>query len=123
MEDALHTAIEALERAVQSRRAELTMMERSLEQLRGSAPDMVSEPHSLEWQGMGITEAAMKWLAEVNEPRSTREIADAIRSKGVKTSSRNYTATVYATLSNARTKFSRKDGLWTVIPPKHGKKV
>src|SRR4249919_2002296 len=112
MEDPLHTAINALERAIQSRKIELTAMERSLAQLKGTATDFVSTPKTTEWEALGITEAAIKWLGEVGEPKATREIADAIRDRGVQTSSRNYTATVYATLANATSKFVRKDGLW-----------
>lgn len=114
MEDALHTAIEALERAIQSRKIELTNMERSLAQLKGSAPDFTTTPKTTEWEGLGITEAAEKWLAEVGGGKQTREIADAIRDRGVRTTSRNYTATVYATLANATSKFTRKDGLWSL---------
>ena len=44
--------------------------------------------------------------------RVPRDIADAIRDRGVRTLSRNYTATVYATLANAKSKFVRREGLW-----------
>jgi hypothetical protein len=114
MEDPLHTAIQALERAIQSREVELERMRNSLAQLRGSAPDYTAAPKTTEWEGMGITEAAQKWLVEVGEARGTREIADAIRDRGVRTLSRNYTATVYATLANAKSKFVRRDGLWSL---------
>lgn len=118
MEDALHTAIEALERAIQSREIELTGMKRSLQQLQGTAPGFQPKPKSTEWAELGITEAAQNWLAEVGGFKATREIADAIRDRGVQTSSRNYTATVYATLANATSKFVRKDGLWGLKKPK-----
>ena len=114
MDDALHTAIEALERAIQSREIELTMMKRSLQALQGTAPDFQARPKSVEWAELGITEAAINFLGAVEGPKSTREIADAIRDRGVQTSSRNYTATVYATLANAKSKFVRKDGLWSL---------
>lgn len=118
MEDQLHTAIIALESAIQTREVELERMKKSLEHLRGSTPTYASAPKTLEWKDLGITEAAYRWLLEVGEPRATREIAEAIRDRGVQTTSRNYTATVYATLTNARTKFIRQDGLWAAIPPK-----
>lgn len=121
MDDTLHTAIEALERAIQSRKIELTTMEQSLAALQGSAPEYAGTPKSNEWADVGITEAAYRWLTEVGEPRGTREIADAIRDRGVRTTSRNYTATVYATLANARTKFHRKEGLWSAVPEKKKK--
>ena len=79
--------------------------------LKGTDPNIVTAPKSTEWEGLGITEAAVRWLTEIGEPRGTRDIADAIRDRGVRTTSRNYTATVYATLANAKTKISRTS--WT----------
>lgn len=111
MEDALHTAIEALERAIQSRKIELTTMERSLAQLKGSAPHFSSPPKTTEWEGMGITEAAQKWLTEVG-PKHTVEIAEALLDHGVQTTSRNFRGTVYSTLAQNTSKFYRKGDLW-----------
>lgn len=121
MEDTLASAIASLERAILSKKshihnmqAELVNMERAFAQLQGDA-NYVPHEVSDEWADVGITEAAMEWLLEVGEPRATREIADAIRDRGVKTRSKNFSNTVYATLKNAKTKFSRTDdGLWAV---------
>lgn len=118
MDDPLQKAISELDRAIRFREVELEAMRKTRAQLAGQT-DKPVEPLSNEWEGMGITEASFKFLTEVGEPRGTREIADAIRSRGVRTTSHNYTATVYATLANAKSKFDRKDGLWTV---KHAKK-
>ncbi len=115
MEDRMQSAIDALERAIQERRVQLTTMEQSLAQLRGSAPDYATTPKTTEWVGLGLTEAAFRWLVEMGEPRGTREIADGIRDRGVQTGSNNFTATVYATLKNAKGKFVRTpEGLWDV---------
>ena len=73
-------------------------------------------PTSTQYQGLGIADAAVRYLKEVNRGASTREIADAIRLRGVQTNSRNYTATVYAVLSSARDRVHRAPGgVWTVV--------
>ncbi len=118
MDDQLLTnALDALERVIQAKRDELAAYERSLALMRQSSPnpEALPPPRTNEWEKVGITEAAQRWLTEVNGPRGTREIADAIRDRGVRTQSRNYTATVYATLTNAKTKFKRVDGMWALV--------
>lgn len=121
MEDPLHVAIEALQRAIQSREVELEGMKRSLNQLTNNAPEYIGTVKTNEWAGMGITDAAVLWLTEVGVPRSTPEIAEAIRDRGVRTRSKNYTATVYATLRNGLKWFVREDGLWRLATPAEAK--
>lgn len=119
MVDHVNVAIEAMERAIQDKRVELEQLERNLAGLRASKPDYHAPPKTTEWTGMSITDATIKFLLEMVVPQETRDIANALRDRGVRTSSRNFTATVYSTLANNRGKFERKEGLWSVIIPKN----
>lgn len=77
----------------------------------GGALPSPSMGHS--YEGLGITDAAVRYMREVGRAASTREIADQIRLRGVRTQSKNYTATVYAVLSSSHDKIVRtSDGLW-----------
>lgn len=105
-------AISSLQRAIEARRTELTGMEQALAMMQGSTGHTAT-PHTTEYEGLGITEATKRYLTEMGSPRETRDIADAIRQRGLTTQSRNFVATVYATLSNSSS-FTRKDGLWTL---------
>jgi hypothetical protein len=60
---------------------------------------------------LGITDATIGWLREVGEPKNTRQIADELKRRGIQTRSKNWIATVYATLANAK-EFMRKDDKW-----------
>jgi hypothetical protein len=60
---------------------------------------------------LGITDATIRWLREVGEPKNTRQIADELKRRGIQTRSKNWIATVYATLANAK-EFMRKDDKW-----------
>lgn len=60
---------------------------------------------------MGITDATIRWLREVGEPKNTRQIADELKRRGIQTRSKNWIATVYATLDNAK-EFKRKNKMW-----------
>jgi hypothetical protein len=111
--DNIQQAIDALERAVQEKRDELLRLEKALAALQQSTGQQ-ARPRSAEYADIGITEAARRYLQEVGEPRATRDIADAIRQRGLATASRNFIATVYATLANSRQQFARHEGLWTL---------
>lgn len=68
------------------------------------------------YEGLGIADAAVRYMKEKQGPASTRDIADTIRMRGVKTASKNYTATVYAVLAGAHGKiFRTPDGLWDIV--------
>lgn len=119
----LHTALDGLERLIQHKRDELAGLEKTLTVLRGTAPDgSLPPPRSNEWTDIGITEASIRWLTEVGTPRGTREIADAIRDRGVRTRSKNFTATVFSTLTNNKKQFVRANGLWGLVPQAKAKK-
>jgi hypothetical protein len=117
MED-LQAAIEALQRAREAKAAELQAIDHALEALRGSAssgPKPVEDRQTIKkFKHMGIVAAARRYLAEQGEPRTTREIADALTDGGVETHSKNYIATVYATLNNTA-HFERKGGQWHLV--------
>ena len=109
----LHTAIEALNRAREAKLAELQSIEQALAVLGVSlAGGPKGRPATRDFEDLGITTATKRYLAEVREPRSTRDIADALRDRGVQTRSKNYIATVYATLRNSSAFQRTKDGTW-----------
>jgi hypothetical protein len=54
-------------------------------------------------------------LREAGTPRTTREIADALLERGIKTNSKNYIATVYATLNNSEAFKRTNDGTWELV--------
>ena len=109
----LDRAIEALRRAREAKLAELQAIEQALEALK--APIESGRPlreRTKDFEDLGVTAAARRYLREEREPRTTREIADALIAGGLKTNSKNFIATVYATLNNG-TMFKRTtDGRW-----------
>lgn len=86
---------------------------RYLQQLR--ATTNVPEGPSL--SGMNLTEAARE-IIKVEGPRGTRELAQTMLARGIRTNSKNFVATVYATLK-ATDDFVRHGGVWEL---KKGKK-
>jgi hypothetical protein len=115
MED-INTAIEALQRAREAKLAELRTIDQALAALEalGGSPN---RPGANDFDDLGITAAAKRYLKEVGEPRTTREIADALLGRGVKTRSKNHIATVYATLHNSATFKRTNDGTWALAEP------
>jgi hypothetical protein len=112
MED-LKAAIEALQRARETKHAELMAIEQALEAL--SAPIEGGRPlrqTTKDFEDLGITAAARRYLREKREPRTTRESADALVAGGLKTNSKNWIATVYATLRNGRMFKRTNDDKW-----------
>jgi hypothetical protein len=107
----LQAARDAQAEVVAQEMAELQRLDNALAALTSTA---TVSAHSLRPQDMtnlGIVDATKKLLAEVGHELSTREIADAIRDRGVSTTSKNFVPTVYATLANAKD-FTRKNGKW-----------
>jgi len=96
----LYTAIHAIDSAI-----------RTLEKSASHGATHVQQPYD----GIGIVDASTRWLREVGQPRSTREIADALLDRGFATRSKNFVATVYSTLYNSR-RFERTlDGQWEIL--------
>ncbi len=110
-------AVNALEKLIQRTKDELKGLEISLKALRGTfAEDAVSPPTSDEWEHVGVTEATVRWLAEFG-PSATRDIAEGIRDRGVRSQSKKFSSVVYATMKNAKKTFERTpEGLWGLTP-------
>jgi hypothetical protein len=106
-------AIQALHRARDAKLAELAAIDQALAALGVSAAAGVQPAEGRkDFEDLGITTAAKRYLAEVGGPRSTRDIADALQERGIKTRSKNYIATVYATLHNSAAFKRTNDGTW-----------
>lgn len=61
-----------------------------------------SAPSEQDFKGLGIVDAAKRFVLEAGAPQTTRAIADALVQRGLETSSKNWLATVYSTLDNSR---------------------
>jgi hypothetical protein len=110
MED-LTAAIEALQRARETKSAELDAICQALAAL-GVRPARETPVRThAEFEHLGIVAATKRYLSEEGAPRTTREIANALDARGVRTKSKNFAATVYATLDKAD-EFERNDGKW-----------
>ena len=114
----MKAAIEALQRAREAKLAELQGIEQALEVLgapiEGATQRKVGNK---DFEDLGIIAATKRYLREVAEPRTTREIADALLERGVKARSKNHIATVYATLHNSRAFKRTKEGEWELAEP------
>jgi hypothetical protein len=115
MANELEAALDALLATREAKRTELANVEEAIEQMRKMilvVPTSMVSPESGEYRGVPLSEAAFRWLKAVGGPRSTRDIADAIRAKGVETRSKNYIATVYASLIQNKRFVRLDDGNW-----------
>lgn len=64
--------------------------------------------------GVSLVEAARQILEE-HGPRGTREIAHMMLARGIRTNAKNFIATVYTTLKNAKDDFKRTpEGTWVL---------
>lgn len=77
-------------------------------------------PLSREFEGLSIGDATRRWLTEVGEGKTTREIAETLLSRGMTTRSDNYVATVYSILVKDP-QLVRKNGLWDLRERHRGK--
>lgn len=67
------------------------------------------------YAGLSIPEAARKFLQEhPSKAASTPEIAQGVLAGGIKTTSKNFTATVYTILSQTPKWFKRRGKIWTL---------
>lgn len=113
----MEEAIASLERVLETKLQEAEQIRAAVASLKGMVvvlPAGSQAPDAKDYAGMGLVEAARVFLASTNnKPVTTRELADALTSKGWRTKSRNVTATIYATLTNAKKDFRRNDqGEW-----------
>lgn len=87
----------------------LSQIDKALKALQGQI--LVTSHPIGDYAGLGITEAAKRWLLEVGAERTTNEIAEAILARGLITKSKNFIPAVYATLRNSK-EFVRKADKW-----------
>ena len=106
---------------VEQLRAALAEKEREAEALRTAiaalsgtdvAKAMTGVGRRNDYRDMGVTAAAKRFLREKGEPQETRTIADALLNRGLETNSKNFIATVYATLNNGKMFKRTKDNRW-----------
>ena len=116
MTSSLQDALMAMERAKDEKLKELAQIESTISQLKGLivlAPDEALAPHAREFAGMGVSEAARTLIKAVGRPMTTRELVDGMVEWGWRTRSKNATATIHATLSNAPKEWKRNaSGEW-----------
>lgn len=109
-------AIEMLEQDLEQKRRELLALEQAISLLKGNAVLVTDArgtlPRSQDFKGLGIVDAAQRLITELGTPQTTREIADGLLNRGLETRSKNFTATVYATLDNSKTVKRTADGRW-----------
>jgi hypothetical protein len=112
----IENAITNLENQKQIKLVEIQKLDAAIVQLKALLGDIEPghAPREMEYRGLGIADAAKRWISEVGGPRTTREIADAILARGLQTTSKNYTATVYAVLAASKDFHRTKDGTWEV---------
>ena len=116
LQDAL-VAIERAEAAAERQLEQIRETKETYQKLIGVTSSLSRATVSLEYQKLGPVEAAERLLRELSKPMTTREIVDGMIERGWTTRSRNATATVYATLANAKKKFRRdSSGHWVLTP-------
>jgi hypothetical protein len=99
----LRNSLETIKEQIQAREQELAalrnleaQMENAIGVLAGTTvPTIVAGPY----RGLSIAEAAKNLWNEKQTPLTTREIAEGLIEKGMRTNSKNYNATVYAVLN------------------------
>lgn len=119
-ENPLHEAIQNLQEArsqqlakVEEEQTKLARLEQALEQLQHTVlvVDPAHLPRRKDFEGLGIVEAAKRWLHEVGSAQQTGDIAKELLSRGVKTKARRFVPTVYATLAKSDD-FIRDGDVW-----------
>ena len=94
---------------------ELARVEKAIAALEGSL-DESRAAAARPYVYLTLYEAAAQYLADANEPRTTRQIADALRAGGFKTRSRRFTSTVSTMLGR---KDARHAGIRRTPDRKH----
>lgn len=134
MKNPLNDAIAQLDSAraaqvsvVTHEQAKLAQLEQAIAQLQHTV--LVIDPEHLpkrtDYEHLGPTEAAKRWLEEVGTPQHTEDIAKALLERGIKTKSNRYTPNVYSSMKNSAMFFrvgEGKDGVWrlrTTEDPQH----
>jgi hypothetical protein len=71
-----------------------------------------------DFKGLGIVDAAKRFLKEAGEPKTTNEIAEELLRRGLETKSKRWVPTLYSTLDNASSEVKRighgRKGKWAL---------
>jgi hypothetical protein len=109
--------IESLKAELAKKLNETHALKQAISVLEGSSVLVSDAPTQRKpYEGLGIADAAIRFIQEMGSPQGTRAIADALLSRGLTTKSNNYTATVYSTLDNSRRLIRTPQGLWDIKP-------
>lgn len=95
--------------------AKLSQLDSALAGLRDQilVVDPANLPRKRDFDGLGIVEAAKRWLTEIGGEATTAEIAQQLLARGVETKSKRFVPTVYATLTNSK-EFTRHGDKWAL---------
>ena len=104
--------VEQLRQEVAKKEVEIEALKQALAVLEGQAVPLAERGQSNEYMDMGVIMAAKRWFREVGRPQNTSEIKYALLRRGWKTTSKNPTATIYATLDNSQDFVRTADGHW-----------
>lgn len=113
-------ALAGMERALAEKEKEVQLLRNTIIEFKRTL-DIISPnalPKTTEYTGMAIGAAAKKLMQELKrDGMSTREIADGLLERGFRTTSKNFTMTVYSVLTQDTTFKRNKDtSLWSVAP-------
>ena len=109
--------VEQLKAALAEKEREAEALRTAIQILSGETIQhvMSTAGKRMDYQDLGVTAAAKRFLREMPEPQDTRAIADALLKRGLTTSSKNFIATVYATLNNGKMFKRTKDNRWQLV--------
>jgi len=115
----MEAALEGFRRQRHELTKQIEMIDRTIEQMEATiqAISPSALPKSTKYADMSIAEAARAFLTDKGSPATTREIADALIDNGVKTTSKNFSMTVYTILRETQG-FDRKTPYWSLTPAK-----
>lgn len=78
----------------------------------GAKREIPQEVKSDTFFGLSVTDATKKYLTIVKDPKSTQEIADALKAGGFKSTAKNFYSNVFTALSRDDTFCKIKRGQW-----------
>lgn len=103
---------------LEARRAQLDQAIAAIRLFLGEQGDggsaLFTEVKSDTFFGLSVTDAAKKYLTIVKDPKSTQEIADALKAGGFKSTAKNFYSNVFTALSRDDTFCKIKRGQWAL---------
>lgn len=113
----LQNTLTELREALEQKEREANQLRVAIEALSGKEiSEAVLSARRSDYQDLGVTAAAKKFLREMApEPQTTGDIAQALLNRGLKTTSKKFVATVYATLNNGKMFKRTKDNRWQLL--------